>query len=435
VLSTAGRYDEALEQLESAAQYFRSTANREAEGRVTARIGHAHRQRGTPAEGILRVQAMLDTLDAGEPSANLVSLYATLERLLFSGGRYGEQLVAAERAEQLAREVGDPGLVAEAEVSRGSALVMVNRIEEGVRVLEAAIPMVEAAGNLDVLQRAENNLGAGYTPMGLLSEAVRHRSRALELAERIGDPALQSFAAATTGRAFIEMGDWKQARSYIERAADLVPTETAIWYYSAPGLHLGWLALWEGDWEEARRGLQQSVAIGEHSQDLQVLRQAHGLLAELDILEGHPEAAIARLEPLAGDQKSWTLLHVFLPLAWSYLEQGDDLRAEHFLEEASYLTADLPLFNVEALRITGMLLSRRRQWEEAARVLKESIELARAIPYPYREAQSLFEYGVMLLGKCSPEEARSWLENALSVFQRLGAKKDVERTEQALRQT
>jgi hypothetical protein len=51
---------------------------------------------------------------------------------------------------------------------------------------------------------------------------------------------------------------------------------------------------------------------------------------------------------------------------------------------------------------------------------------------PYGRALILHAYGMMHDRKGTPRRARDQLEAALVIFQRLGAKKDVERTGQAL---
>jgi hypothetical protein len=54
------------------------------------------------------------------------------------------------------------------------------------------------------------------------------------------------------------------------------------------------------------------------------------------------------------------------------------------------------------------------------------------MPYPYAEARLLHVYGEMHVAKGEPGPAREWLETALAIFRRLGARKDAEQVEQAL---
>jgi hypothetical protein len=54
------------------------------------------------------------------------------------------------------------------------------------------------------------------------------------------------------------------------------------------------------------------------------------------------------------------------------------------------------------------------------------------MPYPYFEARVLVQLSRVHARREEPEEARARLEEALAIFQRLGARRDVEWTEQAL---
>ncbi len=69
---------------------------------------------------------------------------------------------------------------------------------------------------------------------------------------------------------------------------------------------------------------------------------------------------------------------------------------------------------VDALRVQGMVSVRQERWEAAERAFEEGLSLARSTPFPYAEARM-------------PEQMGR-LEEALAIFQRLGAQKDIERT-------
>jgi hypothetical protein len=60
------------------------------------------------------------------------------------------------------------------------------------------------------------------------------------------------------------------------------------------------------------------------------------------------------------------------------------------------------------------------------------LALTREIGLPYIEAQLLHDYGQLDLKRGNNQQARTRLEAALAIFQRLGARPDVEVVEQAL---
>lgn len=80
----------------------------------------------------------------------------------------------------------------------------------------------------------------------------------------------------------------------------------------------------------------------------------------------------------------------------------------------------------------GDLRARQARWAEAESLLTEAASLAHPMPYPFGEARSLYEWGRILAGQGKAERARERLEQALAIFTRLGARRHIERTKQAL---
>jgi hypothetical protein len=77
---------------------------------------------------------------------------------------------------------------------------------------------------------------------------------------------------------------------------------------------------------------------------------------------------------------------------------------------------------VELLRVCGMVLARRRRWDEAERAFAEAVSVARSIRYPYAEACALYEWGLMYVGGPDPHLARERLEEAAEIFRGLGSR-------------
>ena len=430
-LSTAGRYDEALDALERAVELYRLQDDREGAGRATARMSFVHRWRGTPEEGIALAQPMVTLLAGSDPTPARAALHVVLASLYFLVGRFREQLEQAERGATLARALGDMRLLGEAEQGRGVAMKFLGRTEEGLRTIEGSIPLTEAGGDLHALWRALNNAGAGYDQLGKFEAVGPYLQRALAIAERVGNPDMIAFSLQNLGVDRTTIGDWSAARPYLERAVALVGDRRTA-SSSPPLYHLGELALREGKWEEAESLFTRALAVSEETHYRSGRDETASRLAQLDIEAGRPRDALRRLEVLAAEDDARPEPHV---LAWAYLEAGATDRAGHLIEQAverARTAQDIRNLQL-ALHVQGLVFARQDHWTEAEAALTEARELARS-GMKHEEGRALHHLGLILIGRGDAEGARRRLEEALAIFRRLGATKDIERTGEALQQ-
>jgi class 3 adenylate cyclase/tetratricopeptide (TPR) repeat protein len=435
VLTNAGRLDDARGILERSMRRYGAANDEVGEIRAAVQLGMVHRSAGSMGEGITLIHNLVQRLeDQGRPGET-TELYIVLERLFFAASRYEEALGAAERGAELARASGDQGALGRAEVGRGTELMHLGRTTEGVAVLEAAIPLAEAAGDNFNLLRALNNVAGGYMSQGNFIQARRFAEQNLALHERIQDPWGIVFASAVCGWICRQIGDWPQARIHFKRGGVLARSLSFSWYAQALFVKHAQFYLDEGRPDDAR-SLAKEVLATDPSGDLQSTREAQTLLAQLDLLEGRPENASGRLEPLL-DRPGLAETDVtrMLPtLALAYLEGGDPDRAETTLDQAIHRARSegAALFEAEALVVRGKLMSERGQWDEAERDLQEAIDMAGAMPFPHLKARALYQRGLMEIKSEDHSRARQTLQEARSIFDQLGALLYLRLTESAL---
>jgi tetratricopeptide (TPR) repeat protein/transcriptional regulator with XRE-family HTH domain len=435
VLLTTAHFTRALEVLEQAATALRLAGDAEGLGRVVARIGHVHYQQGTLAEGVERLLLQLETLAAVGPSASLAALYQALARLYSQLGQFRAALAAATRAAEVARLVGDQGLLARAERPRGYALLMLGRVEEALAAIQEAGALAKAEGDLEVLGWVAQTLAWLAEERGDLDRGRQHATRARTLGERLGDPVRTLLALCRlTAQAFFA-GAWGEAHAYIERFQEL--PDRSPENDAAALLEPGRLLLAEGEWEQAARYLEHCSAIARHAGNYTEPWVAQSFLAELDLLEGRPESALARLLPLQDrdGMEEWIVtIHVLPVLAWAYLELGDTEQAARTVAEAlrRQRAGQLRRALVDTLRVQALVALRQGTVQTAADALEEGLNLAQAMPYPHGEGRLLAVYGRLHLERGDVTSARERLEAASTIFQRLGARKDLERAEQLL---
>ena len=427
VLVGMARFEEALPVLAHAEDLYRALDDPEGHGRVAILVGRSYASSGRPQEGSAYLRGAFAALEARIPARITAALLSALAMTCFAGGRYAEQLAAARRAVAAAQRSGDRRAQAEAGGWRGLALLSLTRLDEARAVLEGAVSLAEAAGDLGTLSGALNNLGAVYLRRGEFDRHVRCVERALALAERQGDPFGTAYFLGIVGCSDFYRGDWRSARERLQRAEAMGRAHPS-WVTPYPLLELGELYLGMGDWERASRYLEESSGLAEGYGDLQCLREVGCLLAERDLLVGHPEAASSRLDALlaAAERAHADLTDLLVLRAWAHHASGEACAAERTLDQgiARAKTANNRFLLVGALRVQGIALTGQGRWDEAAAALEEGMALARAMPYPYAEARLLHAYGLLVALQGDAVTARQRLDAALAAFRRLGARQD-----------
>jgi tetratricopeptide (TPR) repeat protein len=359
-----------------------------------------------------------------------------LAGLLFVTGQYDAALAANERASALARAEGDERTGARAAWARPNLLQMLGRLGEALQASQAALPLAEAVGDLEDRLGAHRDLAYLHAFRGALATGRDYIERALALAEQLGDPLQIADMLRLRGWLAFLWGDWPRARADLDRAVALTQQADQSWYSAYVLHHWALLALAEGDRAAAATAAQEALALVQTTGDLQALRWAASVLAELEVLAGQAEAAVERLVPLLDrpGRQDYDVTALLPVLAWAYLECGQLSQAATVVRQALERARpeEMGLVLVEALRVQALIAARQEQWEEGARSLEEALTLARGMPYPYAEARLLHVYGRLHMQQGEPQAARERLEAARALFQRLGARMDLELTEQAL---
>lgn len=451
ILRTVARYDDALQVLDEAVDLHRAAGNAAGERWTTAHIGRVHALRGSAQQGIERVQALINAIEAtgradaeetnGEgPVAGLAALYAALANMYQETGQSSAQLEAAEKAMDVASQAQDSKagarIQAESQMWRAAALAELGELNDARRMLEDVIPLVQAGDPL-VLSRSLNTLASIYSEAGQYETEQGYIERALEAAEETGDPTRVAFMNHRLGWHHLMLGRWSVAQTYLERAAEMWRamgwTSTAPWTVLA----LAFLALVRGEVETGERYLSHGLrAASRQGADGQLIALAHWLALDRYLREGNGAAAIEYADAAhTWPTDDWTYAFLLPVRAWTELERGNIDHAEDLANEATErATAENNrTILVEALRVQGLILCYQGNFEDSDRVLAESLSMARAVEQPYAEARSLEVYGRMQLEWGEHHAAIDLLGASLSIFQRLGAIPDAARVGDILR--
>jgi tetratricopeptide (TPR) repeat protein len=437
VLLIMAHYDDALGLVERTIQTYRGLGDTDGVVRATSLLARTHVQRGSALEGRARLESLRESLGADASPHGLATFYMALAEVSDLTSAHREELTAAERAVEYARAAGDDVLFARAEVRRGVALGVLGRTDEGLIVVEAAIPIVESAGDLWSAGYAYSNAVSAYLAQGRIALALRNIERGVELANRIGDTGAIVWTRFWRGVIYFFQGEWTLAQEDFEVGLALAEREGALHVSAYPLGGLGRLCLARGQREVAFAYLGRAIPLAEEARANRVLWPVQRALAERELLLGQPDAAVARLIPIVErpeGAESLDMTPVLPVLAWAYLDLGDRERAAHWLERGTAQVEQQHhrLAQTDVLRIRALAAWRHGQQHEARRMLDDALALCRSLPYPHAEAKALYLYGLLLHEQNQPRQARERFTAALALCNHLGERPYAERIAGAL---
>lgn len=295
--------------------------------------------------------------------------------------------------------------------------------------------LAEDSGALDALGTALLLLHLVYMVRGEFDRSREHAERGRpspgRRATRICSPCTRPTSACCTSTSVTggrPKNTWSAVR--LERSTPF------SFFSSQPHTYLGVLYKARGAWEDASRCFSEAAPLAREADVNGQLPYAECRLAEMDVLQGRPTEAIARLEPRVSEMR-WQYEVVLLSiLAEAHADMGASEKAERFVDLAQTRARLMHnrVNDLEASRVRAKILALQGRREEVTATLDEALSRARSIPHPYAKAKLSCEYGMLHLREKEPARARERLRAALEIFRRLGAKKDAEQTRRALQE-
>jgi class 3 adenylate cyclase/tetratricopeptide (TPR) repeat protein len=219
-----------------------------------------------------------------------------------------------------------------------------------------AVSLARDHGLLVLYLRSLWTRGLTSTSIGQWDGALRDLEEGIAVAERIGDRGFMPRMMNTLGWLHIECDD-------IERGIDVTARAAAF----ARDIH---------------------HAYGVEMYTFCTVNLGDAFLAKGDLVlagEKFDEARRIAEDPKTHEWMKWRYtLHLHASLGEYWLARGDHRRAAEFAERS--LAGSRPTRSLKyvarALRLLGDVARRNRQWDDAERALRESVEVSRAIEHP-----------------------------------------------------
>jgi len=385
-------------------------------------------------------EAALKILETEPESVELASLYEDMAHMYYRTGNEAKALSWAEKALELAKKLNDYEVIASAYASLGTVFSSLGDLEKGCECLERALKIALDHGYMETALRVYNNL-----PLALPSEESESMfeccEKGYELAKKVGHVGMMSWIGVHLAWRYLNRGNINKALLLVEEsvALDRKAANMPNLVFSLAGLGIVYQVL--GEWDKSEQYYKEVSSIFQKLHDYHSSIWNHFLPGWLYFDKGEYAKARENFEEeyeiheKAGAK--YEKMYDSQYLIRSYIELEEIEKAQNLIDNLQKfaLEAKDKLLLAGAYTLRGMLFRAQRKWQESIehfeKGLKEYDALNARQWYVYLFAKDfLYEYARMYLERSEKgdrEKANNLLNQALEIFQKLDAKKDIEK--------
>src|ERR1041385_6333042 len=407
---------------------------------LRVQIGLAYNYNGDHPKAVAMLKSTLrDYAETGV--ANVGHIYAALSRIYRSISEYPIARDYAQRALEQFRQSGDWRGLAESYFGVGVADIQEGNYEAGLENLEQALKLIGDRPAAYVLGRTYANMAGACWFLKRPQEGIDYLKKAIIYYERTDHKTNAADGYNNLGINLILIGQWERAQEALERAFSLA-TEVDERGAKVPMIldSLGELHMLRGDLDQAKDYLTRAVALATENGNKWYACQALRTLGRCYVAIADPENALSKakealtLAENIGDRPAVCESRLIAAEAYLSMHQVDECGRElqRVSEETTDSATDLG-FTGEAHRLNGMLNMARGDAAAAAQHFGSSVSIFDMLGDRYRAARAHLELG-RAYAVIRPERAGEHLSRALNTFRELGARIDLTRAEEELRE-
>jgi len=382
----------------------------------------------------------LEILEKELESVELASLYEDISHMLWRTGELAEALPWAQKAVELAERLDDPKVLADCCSVLGMISMLSGELEKASKYFEQGLKIAVENNCTEPAIRLYSNLSVFYYMTGELQKMFENAQKGSELAKKVGDVEWIAWNDYWLAVSYGFMGEVQKAISMYEDIIALDKRTKNTAHISDPLYSLGATYGLLGEWDKSLQYLMEARDIAKKTGEM-TSGEAALWLGELFMeMEDYVEAEKYFNESNSIFEKAGStarrLTDLFPALSKLYLKKGEIEKAKELIEKTyEYATKTknrLVLSHAEMLK--AMVFREQKKWEQSIQHFEKSLQEAKAIntqkwlAYPF--AELLYEYGLMHLERNKEgdkERAYSLLNQALEIYQKIDAKKRIEK--------
>jgi class 3 adenylate cyclase/tetratricopeptide (TPR) repeat protein len=425
VAINAGRYEPAIDLLESAADAHARAGRERDAARVAGRIGGALRLLGRSEEAIERLRSALATLGADDLDPEVAALNFELGTALVFVGRREEATESLDRALIAAEALQLWEILYTALSSTGVCCGFASRFEQERGLYRTAIAIADRHG-VRTTGVAESNLAESLV-CGDEPDGAEVCETAFAASRRRGFRRAEGMNAGNLLYAWLLAGRWDRMDEFGREVLGQFGETAADACFVQ--VRLATLAAYRGDLGRARTLLELASPYWEHTDDVDDRGLYWAAAATLELAEGRLEPGLDRLR--ATIEAPLDVLgahHDAIRQAWpeavhTAIAIGElDIAADLVERMAARPVGRVPpLLRAELPRAQGMLAAARGDHADVEHDLTTALDALVALDYPYWAAQARMDLASWLIGQDRKADASPLLDQAIATLANLGA--------------
>jgi len=383
----------------------------------------------------------LEILEKQPESVELASLYEDISHMLWRTGESAKALSYVQKAFELAEKLGSPEILADCYNDLGTLSLQSGEIEKSIKYMEKGLKVAVENNCTRPALHLYNNLSLGYDGTGDFQKAFETRQKGFEFGKKVGDVHTVSWTGLTLSWEYMDMGEMHKAFSMLEELLTLDKrTKNSIGIAQAMGIFgRGYQFL--GEWDKSLQYLTEANEIAKKTGDYQTSGIMYFLLGELFMeMENYVEAEKYFNESYDIYEKAGNISGQFSwispALSRLYLKKGEIQKAQELIERIYEYTTNTKnmLLAVDTKMLKAMLFREQKNWEQSIQHFEKSLQEYKSLNLQkwnvLKFAELLHEYGLMYLERNEEgdkEKAYSLLNQALEIYQKIDAKKRIEK--------
>jgi tetratricopeptide (TPR) repeat protein len=436
-----GEYDACLKHWDSALQLRKQLQEKEHAARLHRKIASVlWNNLGDTERAKENYDKALEILKSEPESVELASLYQAMAHMNYRTKDVAAAFSWANKALELAKKLNANEVIASSYASLGTVFNFRGELGKARECHERGLKIALDNGYMDTALREYNNLPLTFQP-DERGKALEYLEKGYELAKKVGDVHHQSWLGVHLGGLYAGMGKTSEAVKIIGESAalDTKVNNLPNLAFSKWGQGMGCLML--GEWEEAEQLLMEALTIANKLGQFQQIGNTYGALGFLNFNKGDYRKALEFFEKTMTEDDKAGAKHAKMEdsnfLIWTLIELGEIEKAESLLDDLEKFAVEVNdkglMVNADICR--AMLFRAQKKWTESVELFEKSLREFEAMGARqwnvFMFARTvLYEYARVYLERNDEgdrEKAHSLLNEALGIFQRIGAKKEVER--------